>query len=98
MQKFSINISEQAHNSLKEITKNKILYDASSTLVFFNGFYDDTKTLGVFPHRGLNLINNLKAKIYKNHLIIYQILETEVNIIDIVDPRQHSVAKKYFKN
>ena len=96
MQKFEINISGQAHNNLREITKNKILYDALSALRFFNGFYDDIKTLGVFPHRGFNLINDLKAKIYKNHLIIYQILNTEVNIIDIVDPKQHSIAKKYY--
>lgn len=66
--------------------------------MFFNGFYNDAKTLSIFPQRGLNLTNNLKAKIYKNHLIIYQILEVEVNIIDIVDPRQHSVAKKYYEN
>ena len=96
MQKFEINISEQAHNNLREITKNKILYDAPSALKFFNGFYNDIETLGVFPHRGFNLINDLKAKIYKNHLIIYQILNTEVNIIDIVDPKQHSIAKKYY--
>jgi len=96
VQKFEVYISEQAHDNLREITVNKIAYDAPSALKFFEGFYEDVKTLGYFPQRGFNLINNLKAKIYKNHLIIYQISDDKVNIIDIIDPKQHSLASKYY--
>ncbi|MBT3447523.1 MAG: hypothetical protein HN441_06385, partial [Candidatus Thioglobus sp.] len=49
MQKFEVYISEQAHDNLREITVNKIAYDAPSALKFFEGFYEDVKTLGYFP-------------------------------------------------
>ena len=38
-----------------------------------------------------------KAHVYKEHLIIYHIQEPElVLIIDIIDSRQDSVAKRYY--
>ena len=98
MKKYSVHISEQAHESLRQIVKHKIEYtDELTAKRFSDGFYSDTESLASLPYRGFNLSEQYKAKIYNNHLIVYQILEPdEVRILDLIDPRQHTKAKKYY--
>ena len=60
-------------------------------------FFEEVKKLEYLPHRGFNMAGDNKAHVYKGHLIIYHIQEPElVLIIDIIDSRQDSVAKRYY--
>ena len=98
MKQYSVHIAEQAHESLRQIVRHKIEYgDEQTAKRFADGFYSDTESLTTLPSRGFNLTKQYKAKIYKNHLIVYQIIEpNEVRILDLIDPRQHTKAKKYY--
>jgi plasmid stabilization system protein ParE len=99
MQIYEVHITSQAHISLRDIVKHKIEYseDIISAKNFADGFYDATNTLITLPHRGHNMPKNNRAIIYKNHLIIYHITEpNKVEILDIIDPRQYTVANRYY--
>ncbi len=98
MKKYKVHISEQAHESLRQIVKHKIEHaDELTAKRFSDGFYSNIKSLASLPYRGFNLSVQYKAKIYSNHLIAYQILKPdEVRILDLIDPRQHTKAKKYY--
>jgi len=99
MKKYNVEITNQAHESLDAIIEHKINYsdDLVSAYNFRSGFYEQGDTLSSFPHRGFNMPRGNKAQVYSNHLIIYQIIEpNEVRILDLIDPRQHTVAIKYY--
>lgn len=98
MKKYKIHIAEQAHDSLQIIVEHKLANtDKLTAKKFIDGFYKDIESLAILPYRGFNLDGKCKAKIYSNHLIVYQVLEPdEVRIIDIIDPRQYSVANRYY--
>jgi len=96
MDKYNIKLANQVYISLWQIVENKKLYDYSSAVDFAEQFFLDIEKLAIFPNRGFNLIDNFKARIYKNHLIIYEVLKNEVRVIDIVDPRQYTNTLKYY--
>lgn len=99
MQIYEVHITSWAHLSLRNFIKHKIEYseDFVSAERFADGFYNATNTLSTLPHCGHNMPKNNKAIIYKNHLIIYMIQEPNiVHVLDIIDPRQYTVANKYY--
>ncbi len=97
MKQYRLDVANQVYVSLAFIYEHKKEYDPLAANKFADGCLDDIKTLSYFPHRGFNLSDKYKAKIYKEHLIVYQIQEpNKVNVLDIIDPRQHTVASKYY--
>ncbi len=99
MQKYSVHITNQAHESLRDIVSHKIEYieDIPSAERFADGFYEQAQALSILPHRGFNMPRGNKAQVYRNHLIIYNIQEPiRVTVLDIIDPKQDTVASKYY--
>jgi hypothetical protein len=99
MQKYSLYIVNQAHQSLRNIVSYKIEYshDIASAERFVAGFYEWVNTLSTLPHRGFNVLAGNKTQIYQNHLIIYPIQEPDkVSVLDIIDPKQATIASKYY--
>ncbi|MDC9715421.1 MAG: hypothetical protein PSN36_06375 [Gammaproteobacteria bacterium] len=97
MEKYKIELSNQIYISLDTIYEHKKEYDQHSAIDFVSGFFDEVKKLSYLPHRGTNKPNNNRALIYKKHLIIYHIQEPDkVNVLDIIDPKQDTVASKYY--
>ena len=99
MKKYNVEITNQAHESLDTIIEHKISHsdDLVSAYNFRSGFYEHAKALSIFPHRGFNMPRGNKAQVYKSHLIIYRIQEPlKVSVLDIIDPRQDTVASKYY--
>ena len=97
MKTYSISIVDQAHESLREIVQYKKEYDLPSSILFFDGFYEDIKKLETNPLRGEILTANIRRRIYNNHIIPYWVDEEKLTvfILDIFDPMQHSKAIKY---
>jgi len=99
MKKYSVEITNRAHGSLDAIIGHKISYsdDLISAYNFRSGFYEQVGALSIFPHRGFNMPRGNKAQVYKNHLIIYHIQEpVKVSVLDIIDPKQDTIASKYY--
>lgn len=99
MRKYSVEITNQAHESLDAIIEHKISHSKNliSAYNFRAGFYEQVDTLSTFPQRGFNIARNNKAKVYKGHLIIYHIQEpVKVSVLDIIDPKQDTIASKYY--
>jgi len=94
MEKYNIELANQVYASLNAIYEHKKEYNQNSAINFVNGFFEELKNL---PHRGINKPSNNRALVYKKHLIIYHIQEpTKVLILDVIDPRQDSLASKYY--
>ncbi len=99
MKKYRISIANQAHESIRNIVRHKIEYsgDISWAISFSDGFYDELEQLEVLPYRGTALSLWCRVRTYRDHLIVYTIVEPDtVEVIDLVDPRQHTVAWKYY--
>ena len=97
MEKYNIKLVNQVYESLDNIYRHKKEYDEDSAINFVSGFFDEIEKLKYLPQRGSNKANSSKAIIYKNHLIIYNIKEHNIVIIlDIIDPKQYTVAHKYY--
>ncbi|SMN00819.1 hypothetical protein SPONL_1577 [uncultured Candidatus Thioglobus sp.] len=67
MQKYSVNITNQAHTSLGNIIAHKIesSQDITSAKRFAEGFYQQSSTLSSFPHRGFNISENNKPSEFR---------------------------------
>ena len=97
MEKYNIELADQVYVSLDTIYEHKNKYDENYAIGFVGGFFEEVKKLEYLPHRGFNMAGDNKAHVYKGHLIIYHIQEPElVLIIDIIDSRQDSIAKRYY--
>ena len=99
MKKYNVEVTNQAHESLESIIQHKIHHsgDLTSAYNFHSGFYEEVNNLSTLPQRGFNMAGDNKAHVYKGHLIIYHIQEPElVLIIDIIDSRQDSIARRYY--
>lgn len=97
MQKYEIIISNQFYDGLEDIfnwIKQDNLFHANK---FRDGIKKIVRGLAVFPESGKNLPFNTKAKVYKGRFIIYTINHQTkmVNVIDLIDPQQHTRASKY---
>ena len=97
MQVYKIEVLEQAYDSLEEILnwiKEDNLFHA---IQFREGVLNVIEKLDTFPQSGKNLIDGLKAKVYKGRFIVYFIDDDSkcVVVIDIIDPQQHSKASKF---
>jgi len=96
MEKYNIELANQVYLSLDAIYEHKKEYDQNSAINFVNGFFEEIKKLEYLPQRGINKAKSNKGLIYKNHLIIYNIHKSNsVRILDVIDPKQHTVAKNY---
>ena len=95
MNKYKVHIASQVYANFTEIFENKLNYHSPSAFKFAEGFFENIDKLSIFPNRWFNLKNNLKAKLYKWCLIIYKVKNLEVQIIDIIDPREYTKSKKY---
>jgi len=97
MEKYNIELANQVYVSLDAIYEYKKKYDKNSAINFVNGFFEELERLKSLPHRGINKPSNNRALVYKKHLIIYHVQEpNKVLILDIIDPRQDSLASKYY--
>ncbi len=97
MKNYKIELAYQVYVSLDTIYKHKNKYDKNSAIDFVSGFFDEVKRLSYLPHRGTNKPNNNRALIYKKHFIIYHIHEPDkISVLDIIDPKQDTVASKYY--
>ena len=97
MKQYKLNVANQVYDSLGAIYENKRKYDVPSAKRFAEGCLRELEKLSTLPHRGANLSGEYKSRSYQHHLIIYQIIEPdEVRVLDIVDPKQHTVASKYY--
>lgn len=97
MEKYKIEFANQVYISLDVIYEHKNEYDPLAAINFVGGFFDEVQKLSYLPYRGINKANNTKGLLYKNHLIIYSIQEpNRVKILDIIDPRQYTVANRYY--
>jgi len=98
MQEYKIEVLEQAFSSLESIIDYIQQDNVFHAIQFREGILNTIEKLNIFPQSGKNLIEGLKAKVYKGRLIIYFIDEDakEVVVIDIIDPQQHTEATKYF--
>jgi plasmid stabilization system protein ParE len=97
MENYNIEFANQVYISLDVIYEHKKEYDPLSAIRFVSGFFDEVQKLSYLPYRGINKANNTKGLLYKNHLIIYKIQEpNQVRILDIIDPRQYTIASKYY--
>ncbi len=97
MKQYKTRVLDQAQESLELIVIHKVEYDQNSARDFAIGFYEELEKLSYFPYRCVSLVQDCRAKIYSKHLIVYRIIEPDlVEIIDIVDPKQHTVASKYY--
>ncbi len=96
MERYSIELADQVYVSLDAIYEHKKEYDQNSAIDFVSGFFDEVKKLEYLPHRGINKPSSNKALIYKKHFIIYRIQKPIVMVLDIIDPKQHTVAGKYY--
>jgi len=98
MQIYKITITKTAIDSLLTIGKHKQKYSNNSfyTEKFIDGFFTVVEKLNILPNRGTNLINDYQAIVYSEQIIIYKVIEpATVLIIDIIDPRQQTLANKY---
>jgi len=98
MKNYKVEILAQAEESIIEITKNKMEYDLPSALRFFDEFYEDIKELHTLPERGFSLGQGRRGRIYKDHIIPYVVDDETMTVfvVDIVNPKQHTKAGKYF--
>ncbi len=97
MKRYIVDITKQADYSLELIAIHKLEYSNISFVErFVDGFYKDVEKLSTLPHRGFDIQDKWKGKLYDNHIIIYKIQEpNNVIILDIIDPRQDRKARKY---
>ena len=78
MQKYQIIVLDQVFNNLQE-TLNYIKKDSvPHAIKFRSGVLDTIEQLEYFPESGKNLIDDLKAKVYKGRLIVYIIDNKQV--------------------
>ena len=99
MQKYQIIVLDQVFDNLQE-TLNYIKKDSvANAIKFRSGVLKTIEQLEFFPESGKNLIDDLKAKVYKGRLIVYLIDNRQHRVIvsDFVDPTQDSKATKYFE-
>lgn len=97
MEKYNIELANQVYISLDIIYQHKKEYDPQSAINFVSGFFSEIEKLSYLPHRGANKAHNTKGLIYKNHYIIYKIQSPNlVRILDIIDPRQDTIASQYY--
>lgn len=97
MKTYKVKVANQVYDSLAVLFENKREFDEPSAKRFAEGCLKELSKLTTLPHRGSNLSRDYKSRSYQHHLIIYQIIEPdEVRVLDIVDPRQYTIASKYY--
>lgn len=97
MKRYTIHISDFAYENIKHISEFILKDSYQNAIIFSLGVVKKIQSLEFFPNSWKKLPQDVRAKVFQSHYIVYNINEKRwsVEILSVVSCKNYKAYEKY---
>ena len=97
--RFVVKLMDTFKISFEHIIVYKSQYSKDTAHNFRSHIFQWMDSIKLFPYSWKSIWWGLRVKVVDWFLLVYEVFDSEevIEVYDVVDPRQHTEAKKYYK-